>query len=645
MSLDFALKDFYRKKSQTYPYVLIITLVVGLSEFFIYFSTSLGLNLIVQNSIFAPESYDNEYYFTGAINLIYSKFNTFIMVLMLILTVVVVVIITTTLILTKKKDIAIMKALGTLPERLYGYYILEAYVIFFIGFVLGLIFGLISFGIFALTMSILGFTIQFQFDFFYTPIIFFACFFGIYFITGHFLRRIGTENIIKTLSKDIPYDYDASKGFTLVPRWLSSIGHNFKMAIVNTMRRRGEFKRFMVVFTIILMIIFTLGLGVLVINNSSQKWIQKSQGENIIAIGHEDVLGNYTLMSEMFSNPKISLSNEDINFTRPEYVFNSSLINELENVSTIEKVDKRLIKFCDVKEVRGIHYNLNDTTAGYTLVGQERTGNYPIIGLKSEEMIGNHEIIGDFFTDGDGHKNMVVGDGLAYNFFDYALDQSLSLVNYGHKFHVKGVIIDSFFSGYAGYVDRDVFQEELNMTGKINLVLLELNSAPKISVEKEIEAIIKNNLGEDFSLLKLDVVFEKNIEYLSNLSYYFFLIILVMSVIAILSLYNYQKAGLMEKAKDFMIMRAIGSKKKSIKRVLFLESLFVIIPSLALSIGLGLIFNALFLLDRAYLPDLSTPLVLTLILLMVLLIFNYLSLFPIMKKIDKFTIKDFEIYG
>ena len=226
MSLDFALKDFYRKKSQTYLYVLIIALVIGLAIFMIYFSTSIGLNLFIQYLAEGKESTDNEYYFSGAINEVYTQFNILILVLILILTFIVVVVITTTLIINKKKDIAIMKALGTLPDKLYGLYIIEAYIIFLIGFGLGYIFGLIGFGIISIVFILLGYRIFFHFDVIYTPILFFTCFFGIFFISGFVLRRIGNRKIIKSFSKDIPYSYDAAKRLTIIPRWLSKHGFN-----------------------------------------------------------------------------------------------------------------------------------------------------------------------------------------------------------------------------------------------------------------------------------------------------------------------------------------------------------------------------------------------------------------------------------
>ena len=81
MSLDFALKDFYRKKSQTYPYVLTITIVIAFTEFLIYFTNSLGLNFFIENEIYEDRVIDNEYYFSGSLNLIYTQYNILILVL------------------------------------------------------------------------------------------------------------------------------------------------------------------------------------------------------------------------------------------------------------------------------------------------------------------------------------------------------------------------------------------------------------------------------------------------------------------------------------------------------------------------------------------------------------------------------------
>ena len=117
-----------------------------------------------------------------------------------------------------------------------------------------------------------------------------------------------------------------------------------------------------------------------------------------------------------------------------------------------------------------------------------------------------------------------------------------------------------------------------------------------------------------------------------------------MAILGILSLYNYQKSGIMEKARDFLIMRALGSRNKAIKRILFLESIFILIPSLLISLGIGMILNSTIIFGRVYLPPLYIPVTIFIVLVAIFILFNYLSLYPIMKRVNKFSIKDFEIY-
>jgi ABC-type antimicrobial peptide transport system permease subunit len=100
----------------------------------------------------------------------------------------------------------------------------------------------------------------------------------------------------------------------------------------------------------------------------------------------------------------------------------------------------------------------------------------------------------------------------------------------------------------------------------------------------------------------------------------------------------------MEKVKDFLIMRAIGAKNKKIRKILFLEAMYIIIPSLGLSLGVGMILNSIIIFERVYLPNILVPFLFIGILFLAYGLFNILSLFPVMKKLRQFTIKDFEMY-
>ncbi len=614
-----------------------IALVIALTIFLINFISAIGFNT------FITYNYENAYYFSGGISIVYTDFTTLVLILMLIMAFAVVIIVTSTLIINKKRDIAIMKALGSLPKKLYSFYLTEAYLVFIIGFLLGLIIGYISYGILAFVAPFFGIFTSFQIDYIFTPILFFSCLGGIYIVPGVLLRKIGTQNTIKLFSRDISYNYDASKKLTSIPRWLSSIGYNFKISIINTIRRKGEFKRYIIVFSIISLIIFTLGLGSSVLSNSSQEWIAKSQGTDVIAIGHRNVIQNYTSMYSMFSSPEIIITENDIDFFDPNYLFNLSDVEDLLNISEIEEIDQRLISFFSVTELDGYHFLEN---GGYIVAGQQRSASIPIVGINTTEIIQDFEMDGNYFEEADPIY-MMIGDGLGNNFFDYPLDQSMRIedLGLGHSFHVSGVVIDSFYSGFAGYIDLKVMQGELNYSSnEINLLLLKVKSGEYNNIIGIIESIINANLGGNFSYINLNQIFEINYDFLNSLTLYPSLIIIMMAIISIISLYNYQKGNILEKAKDFLIMRAVGSQYKSIKRILFLEALYIIIPSLLLSLAIGMILNSTILLYRAYLPHISIPFIISGILFVAFLIFNYLSLFPILGRIKKFTIKDFDMY-
>jgi ABC-type antimicrobial peptide transport system permease subunit len=630
------LKDFYRNKEHSFPYVLIVGLTIALAEFFILFVSSIGLNGLI------PHNFQNEFYFSGGLSILYSNFTFLIIILIIVLAFVMILVVSSSLILSKKRDIAIMKSLGTIPRKLYSFYLTEVYVIFFMGFILGLIMSLTAFGICSLFLSNLGFSGFLYFDLLFTPILFLASMFGIFIVPGAIIRKLASQSAIKVFSKDIPFNIDASKKIAFIPKWISSIGLNFKISILNTLRRKGEYKRFLVVFSLIAIIIFTLSLGTFVLSQSSQNWIQKAQGDNLIVIGHENVIQQYALMYEMFSDPSIIVDTDTIDFLDPTYLFNFSDIEEFTLIPQILKIDERLICFSEANELDGYVYPEN---GGYHIVGQERTGNFPILGINTSNLIQNFEIDGTYFTPSDSYMYMFIGDGLSNNFFDSPFDQSMRIEELQHTFHVSGVVIDTFYSGYAAYIDNEIMREGLNFTNhEINLVVLQLKSGINEEIENQLNLIISGNLGENFSMLPLSSTFQKNQEFMENLGLFPNIIIVALLLVSLLSIYNYQKSGIMEKAKDFLIMRAIGSSYKKIKRILFLESCYVIIPSLFFSLGIGMILNALILFDRVTLPPLYVPFILIMILIGLFLLFNFLSLYSLMKKVKVFSIKDFEIY-
>ncbi|GAI62565.1 unnamed protein product [marine sediment metagenome] len=81
----------------------------------------------------------------------------------------------------------------------------------------------------------------------------------------------------------------------------------------------------------------------------------------------------------------------------------------------------------------------------------------------------------------------------------------------GHTFHISGIVMDSFYSGFAGYVDLEVMQEDLNYSEhNINLLLLKIRPGEYNNVIDDIELIISGNLGDNFTYINLNQTFDDN---------------------------------------------------------------------------------------------------------------------------------------
>jgi ABC-type lipoprotein release transport system permease subunit len=619
--------------------MLTIALTIAVTIFLIYFTNALDLNYFITQE----NNYTNPYFFSGSINIVFSQFNTILIVLIFALAVVMVTIICSSFIVSKKRDITIMKALGTLPEKLYSFYLLEAFIIFLLGFFFGWLIGIIGYGIFSIIYSTVFIQITFQIEVIFSIVLFILCTFASLGLPGLQLRKYGRANVIKSFSKELPSDFNAVDQLKLVPKWLSAFGLNLKYAILNLVRKKSKFKRFFAVFFTISLILFTIGLGALVLHTSSSTWIEKAQGDEIIIIGHKDVVSNYSSMYQMFADPSVFVNEQSVNFTRSEYLFNFSQISQIASIEEVQRIDQRIVDFSMVKEL--ITYKPIDV-GQYVQIGDGTIGKFPIIGLNSSDLIQEFEIEGKLFNSSNPvEKNVTIGDGLAYNFFELAFDQELEFIDSGERFSVSGIVIDSFYSGYAVYVDIKKYWSILNFTNnEINLIQLQIAPNSYDQVKNQLESNISIYLGPDFTHIRLEADFEKNLAFLDYLSSYSVFLIILTSIVSIFSLYHFQKGDLSEKLKDFLIMRAIGSKLTNIGKILFFEGFFILVPSVLASLAGGMIINTVFLFERIALPPIGIPFLLAGIVIGALLILNLVVLIPILKRINKSSLRELKIF-
>jgi ABC-type antimicrobial peptide transport system permease subunit len=529
-----------------------------------------------------------------------------------------------------------MKALGTVPEKLYKFYLIETFLIFLFGFALGLLASLLGYYIFIEILKMFNIAIYFEFNLFFTALLFILGTIGCLLTAGWILRKIGKQNVMHSFSKEIPHNY-TPKSLTFIPKWLSSLGKNIKHSVMNSIREKGRYKRYIIIFVVMGLVMFTISLGAFVLDNTSRSWINKSQAPqkaNIIAIGHRDVVHNYSDMYEMYSNPNIFIEDADIQFTNQQYLFNFSQVQSIQNLNGVEQIDQRLMRFCHIQELQSY---VIDEDGNYRTIGQTREAKLPVMGINTSSLIPDFEFLrGKFFSQENASSMITISDGIANNLFENPMVQEAALTDFGSTFHISGVVFDAYYSGFASYIDLNEFKTLLGTNG-INMLLLRLSSKNLKNNLEQISTIINENLGKEYTYISLKQSFQKNLTFVNILTTFNGILLISTSIISLFSIYQFQKGELTEKLRDFFIMHALGSKIKNIKRILFFQGIFVIIPALSISLAGGLILNLFFLFDRTIIdmPSIIIPLSIFGILLTIFILLNYLVVSPLSKKIER----------
>ncbi|MHA1804312.1 MAG: FtsX-like permease family protein [Promethearchaeota archaeon] len=627
MSINFLLKDFFRGKNQTLPHIFVLIIMIATDIFQVNCNFLIGLKIYPLGNY--SQFQNNPYFFTGTINLIYSQLSLLNLYLMHLLTIIVIWVIITSFLAYKKRDIAIMRAIGGVPNNLYGFFMKEIFLLFLIGYIMGFFLGIFFTLIFFIWGSIITGSFNLSFDFLHNLIFFFIYMVSVFLIAGKKLKKIGNEPLTKNFSSDLPLSLNVTAKLKFLLNFLSALSLKFKISIINVLRKKKEYQRNFLFFSLIFSLLFTLGLNILIIRESSHQWINNAQGTNVLIIGHEDVLYHYSLMYEMFSDPRIFIDENNIDFLNEDYIFSRNQIQALENIKGILSIEDRLISFCEVKELKGL---IVDDNGEYMTIGENRQGIIPIIGIEQDSLIKNSEIEGKWGE----NDYMVIGDGLASNFFEYPLNQSIYVKSLQEIFHISGVIIDSFYNGHVGYISLKEYQEHLKLRQDlVNLVLLSCDPISWGDDFDLLRSIITKNLGEEFTFLSLDFAFKKNHDFLDSLAVYPFFLFFFISLNVFLSIYNYQRGALQGNLKDFILIKMLGAKMKTLKQILFLESFYAFFPALILGLSLSMIATPLFLHDRAYLPGLIFPISLFFISFIMMLIFIGFSIRVLFKKLSE----------
>ncbi|MHA1727781.1 MAG: FtsX-like permease family protein [Promethearchaeota archaeon] len=615
MSLDFALKDVGRKWSQSFSYIKAISFTVAIAVFCIH--TINGLGFLI---------------FSGEINLynyttfdIFSQYFQFFVYSLIAIAVIWPIVINHSIITHKTQDLATMKAVGALHNRLNSFYMTELLIIDSIGLIIGIFLGFVGYLILFFIYSALGFEIVIFFDFFYTPILLSLTFISTILVNGYELRLISEKKYAKISTGDISSGYSAVGGLRMIPKIISKLGLKAKISISNLTRKKKGFYRILIMNALSMIILLTLTTGGIVVGNTIKGQISGAQWNGSILIGHLDVLDNYARRYEEFSDSSLNFNNTE-NLTDNKYLFNESFILMLESDVTgkyngVNYWDKRLFIYEEAQEIRGIILKFQDDISNnspYTIVGKDRRTNLPVIGIEFKEYINNWELIG---TIDNNSASAIVGDTLGYNFFDSAIEQSVDLLNgTPRRYNVTGVLYDSFCAGSALYVPLDLLQEDFNLNKSINLAVLGVGvGIDRNELLKNITNAIEDaGLEDRLAVIDISEIFTENLNSINRLLFITYIIGVLLIITIVWSLIYYQKATFHERLRDFSVIRAIGGSNNFIKSVIFYEDLMILLISTGIALGFSLIFNLFLLGETTILPPISHVLILCVIIFVII---------------------------
>ncbi|QEE17468.1 FtsX-like permease family protein [Promethearchaeum syntrophicum] len=608
MSLNFAIKDLYYFKKQTIAHLKTNSSIIALVVLFLNLTNS--MNLL---TISSPISY-----LTLTLFELITQYHAFLVILIAILVFVVMINSNHAIVEHRKKDIGIMKAVGTYPNQLYSFYLTEVLLLAFFSFIIGWIIGMFLFFIIFWILNGRYVGLNWAPDTLISIGIFGGLLLVTFIVNGWEIRKIGLKSFFFAKTGKFKNNIHAK----LTPTWKkimikSSI--SMKLAIKNLMRKQKDLRQSLALITIAGMIMLTGLIGVNIVNNSGGAYIHQAQGENIAVIGAPEVV-------EAFANGYSRFSNESIPALKEgTYTDISNNISTIEEQLTVYFNDysidlnyweKRLFTVTTVTESLGavIQYiydpDNGTTSAEYVSVGNgTRTRVVPIQGINVNSSIQHWNYGGNFTT---LTTEAAIGDTLAGELYENAYAQWIIYsnveTNRTYRHEVEAVVIDSMNIGNSVYIPLENLQGNLGRTNFSNLILVDYSKALENGQYNEFFDDISDILGGQFEIMDLDPIFIHNENFLRSNQITTLVLSSIIAMVIIYIIYQFQQGRLEEDKNDIIIFKALGGTTTDIRNMLFYEQAWLLFVGLTLSLTGTLFISIFFLLEKAEFPSIWVPL-------------------------------------
>lgn len=571
---SFSMNDLIRRRLQTSIAVSTLALSVGSTLFLLFCAERVGFGFTLKS----------QGTLTAGISSLFSPFVVFLGALIVIAGVVMSSFIVSIMMSQRRRDLGLMRAIGCPNDMIFGYFFNELLIISFLGCLIGVLLGSLAYlgyaNVFA-SGQILGFSIDFQ-----VLIVTFLVFFVFSLVVG--AKPIFDTSKMKPAEAISPaYYVGLSKESR--SRVLSKSRFTMKVALRGIIRHRSSTIKIVLCLSSVFTLVTVAIAGGLIAEETTQSWVQRAVGSNVVLVAHGDVCKTYQKLLESFFS-----GNADVqfNYSGSTYELSDSFLNQLRNLEGSTGVDPRLLTITVAEEVQGVV--LGETSGQTQTVGDNRRDTTLLIGVHPDQVLSNWLINGAFLSSSNVDE-AVVGDTLSTEMFADPLVQKVKV--FDTSLDVVGVCVDPINNGRVVYVPIKILE---NLTGAIgpNLALVGIN--PLVNRTDFLDRLYAVVHAQDpnFSVLDLRDELSRSVDFLGYIWSPILFLPLLSLVTAPLVLVGFVVLTIDEHRQEFGVLRAVGARPGTVIRIVSAQNMFIVLPSYGVGVAVGMIITELILVQN-----------------------------------------------
>jgi putative ABC transport system permease protein len=603
---SFSINDLLRRKFQTSLITVSLTLCVTATVYLLLVGENMGfeISLMVEGKL------------TAGFSTIFSPFIILIGLLSVIAGAVIISFMFFVMMSQRVKDIGLMRASGCPNDLIFGYFMTELLIVTFVGCFLGVVFGTLAYYTSIGVSNFFGFQIS-QKPVNFWLILVFVLFFALALIFGT-KPILDTTKVEPAKAVSPTYQFGLSKepGFKIT----SKSSFTTKIALRSLFRRKSATIRIILCLSTVFTLVTVAVAGGIIADYTTKNWIEKAIGRNTVLVAHQDMCDQYDLLLSKFYRA------EDIpqfNYTDQRYSVPENLLKSLSSTSGIIGIETRLVLEAHVEEVLG--YIFVPETSTIIEVGDNRQGESLIVGVEPGKVLSKCFIEGEFLKE-NRTREAVIGDSLAQKMFSQPLNQSIRL--FDRNFDVTGVCLDPINNGNVTYLPLKALQNATGLSNP-NVIMVRVDPADSTEILNQMSANVKA-VNLEFEIFELDEVLEKSLSFIGHIWSTIMFLPLFSLIAASLGLIGYVVLTIAEKHQEFGVLRAVGTKPRTVVKIISEQSFIILLSSFAAGVPIGIILTLLILVPEPVVTDYMI-LQISGLLLVALVVMFVLSLYPALK--------------